>query len=134
MSDINVKIEDAQPINVSLSEAQPINIDLADAQPINITLAEPQPIEVSIVEAQPINVSLGEAINMYSGSNSEDKNFEFSLAGQTDVTIEHNLDKYPAISVLDSAGDEVEGDYQHLSTTRTRLLFSAGFSGKAIFN
>lgn len=63
-----------------------------------------------------------------------DKHFEYSLVGQTDITILHNLSKYPAISVFDSAGDEVEGDYQHLDINTSRLIFSAGFSGKAIFN
>lgn len=63
-----------------------------------------------------------------------DKNFETVLSGQTDITIDHNLNKYPAISVFDSAGDEVEGDYTHINTNSVRLRFSAGFSGKAIFN
>lgn len=63
-----------------------------------------------------------------------DKNFVATLSGQTDVVITHNLAKYPSVTVFDSAGDEIEGDYQHLDTARTRLTFSAGFSGKAIFN
>ena len=63
-----------------------------------------------------------------------DKNFTAVLSGETDITIAHNLGKYPSITVFDSAGDEVEGDYKHLDINHTRLLFSAGFGGKAIFN
>lgn len=63
-----------------------------------------------------------------------DKNFSYDLTGQTEVIVTHNLQKFPAITIFDSAGDEVEGEYQHLNVNTTRLTFSAGFSGKAIFN
>ena len=46
----------------------------------------------------------------------------------------HNLGKYPTITVVDSAGTEVIGDYIHINENRSILEFSGAFSGKAIFN
>lgn len=65
---------------------------------------------------------------------SGDKHFEYTISGQTDLTVTHNLNKFPSITVIDSANDEVEGDYQYIDNNNVRLIFSAGFSGKAIFN
>ena len=103
---------------------------------INLTLEDAQPINVSIENAQPINISLGEAVNIYNSDPSieSDKNFVYELTGQTNTVVTHNLDKFPSVTVMDSAGDEVKGEYQHVDNKRTRLLFSAGFSGRAIFN
>lgn len=47
----------------------------------------------------------------------------------------HNLNKYPAVTVLDSTGREVEGEIDHTDTTQAVLTFNGGgFSGKATFN
>lgn len=46
----------------------------------------------------------------------------------------HNLGKYPAVTVVDSADDEVTVDVHHDSTNQTTLTASAAFSGKAFFN
>lgn len=48
--------------------------------------------------------------------------------------ITHNLGKYPAVSVIDSAGTEVEGEVQYIDLNNVRLIFSAEFSGKATLN
>ena len=47
---------------------------------------------------------------------------------------EHNLNKYPSVSVLDSAKTEVEGHIKHISKNTTILKFSGSFSGIATFN
>ena len=57
-----------------------------------------------------------------------DSHFSQSFGGSS-VTVTHNLGKYPAVTVFDSAGDEVEGDIQHLNTNSFTLSFSASFSG-----
>ncbi len=49
-----------------------------------------------------------------------------------DVT--HNLGKYPATTVVDSAGTIVQGDVQYPSANRAVLTFSGEFSGFATFN
>lgn len=48
--------------------------------------------------------------------------------------ITHSLGKMPSVTVVDSAGTEIEGDVQYLSSTQIRLVFSAAFAGIAYLN
>lgn len=48
--------------------------------------------------------------------------------------INHNLDKYPPVSVVDSGGNVVMGDIQYTSPNQCILTFSAMFSGTAYLN
>ena len=48
--------------------------------------------------------------------------------------ITHNLNKYPSVTVIDSAGSEVEGDIDYTSANVVTLTFSGAFSGKAYLN
>lgn len=45
--------------------------------------------------------------------------------------IEHNLGFWPNVYVLDTNGDECEGEIQNVSTNRTDIFFSAPFAGRA---
>ena len=49
-------------------------------------------------------------------------------------TINHDLGKYPAVNIVDSANDEVIGEVKYNSTSQVVLTFSAAFSGKAFLN
>lgn len=50
-------------------------------------------------------------------------------------TITHNLGKVPSVTVIDSAGDEIEGHVNYPDPlTQVVLTFSAPFSGKAYLN
>lgn len=49
-------------------------------------------------------------------------------------TINHNLGKYPAIDVVDSAGTRVEGTIEYLSLYVARVTFSSLFGGTATCN
>lgn len=49
-------------------------------------------------------------------------------------TINHNLDKYPSVSVVDSAGSLVIGDVQYISRNALVVTFIGEFSGKAYLN
>lgn len=46
----------------------------------------------------------------------------------------HNLNGYPAVSVVDSAGSQVFGDVHYLDTMTVQILFSAPFSGQAVLS
>jgi hypothetical protein len=48
--------------------------------------------------------------------------------------ITHGLGRIPSITVLDSAGDEVEGDYSYPDLNSVILVFSAPFGGSANFS
>jgi pyruvate/oxaloacetate carboxyltransferase len=46
-------------------------------------------------------------------------------------TINHNMGKYPSVTVIDSAGSTLYGDYFYPNENTVTLTFSGGFSGKA---
>lgn len=48
--------------------------------------------------------------------------------------INHNMDKYPSVTVVDSAGSMVVGDVEYVSSNQIILYFIAEFSGKAYLN
>lgn len=48
--------------------------------------------------------------------------------------IGHNLDRYPAVSVVDSSGNTVICDAQYTSADSLTITFSAAFSGRAYLN
>lgn len=70
---------------------------------------------------------------------------ELGLTGDKDFTyikstpdsvweITHDLDKYPSVTVVDSAGSVVMGDITYTSKSALKVTFSAAFSGKAYLN
>jgi hypothetical protein len=48
--------------------------------------------------------------------------------------ITHNLDKYPSVSVVDSAGNTVVGDVKYESINKLTISFSSSFGGRAFLN
>lgn len=49
-------------------------------------------------------------------------------------TIDHPLNKFPSVSIVDSAGNLVIGDVQYVSTSQVIVSFVAQFSGRAYLN
>lgn len=49
-------------------------------------------------------------------------------------TINHNLNKYPSVSIVDSAGNLVIGNIEYTTLNTVIILFTAEFSGKAYLN
>lgn len=64
-----------------------------------------------------------------------DKHYEHtqSVASAT-WTINHNLGKFPSVTVLDSEGRECVGDLVHNSVNQCTGNFGSSFGGKAICN
>lgn len=56
------------------------------------------------------------------------------LVPSTEWVIIHNLDAYPSVTTVDSAGKQQEGDVHYDNNKRVRVLFSAPFSGSAFLN
>ena len=48
--------------------------------------------------------------------------------------IVHNLNKYPAVSIINSAGEEVIGDVFYNSLNQVTITFEGAFKGRAILN
>jgi|SRR5215831_11679927 len=46
----------------------------------------------------------------------------------------HNLGKFPAVSVVDSGGNEVETDVDYIDTNNLKVTFGAATSGKVYCN
>jgi hypothetical protein len=63
-----------------------------------------------------------------------DKHFSQAFNVASSVTVNHNLGKYPAVTVVNSAGDEVEGLVEHVSANSVSVSFSAPFSGVVYLN
>lgn len=49
-------------------------------------------------------------------------------------TIAHNLQRYPAVTVVDSAGTEVKGNVQYISANQLTIAFSVPFGGVCYLN
>ncbi len=64
-----------------------------------------------------------------------DKDFVFTqINPSTSWVIQHNLGKFPSITVVDTADTVVVGDYNYTDINNVILTFSAGFAGKAYLN
>lgn len=65
----------------------------------------------------------------------QDKTYvhEQNIASAT-WTIDHNLNKCPAVTVIDSGNNTVVGEVHYLSADSLQCVFSSAFSGKAILN
>lgn len=49
-------------------------------------------------------------------------------------TVNHNMNKYPSVTVIDSANNVVEGEVEYISLNQLEITFSSGFSGTAYAN
>lgn len=69
------------------------------------------------------------------GGGDGDKAFIFTQAiAAAQWEINHNLDKYPSVSIVDSGGNEVVGDVTYMTKNKLTVAFTAPFSGKAYLN
>lgn len=65
----------------------------------------------------------------------EDKTFVYEQSRpSSEWTVEHGLEKFPAVTVVDSAGTEVIGAIDYIDLNTVILTFVGAFSGKAFFN
>ena len=64
-----------------------------------------------------------------------DKHFAHTQSSASATwVVNHNLNKFPSVTVVDSAGTVVIGQVGYNSTTQATLTFVSSFSGKAYFN
>lgn len=48
--------------------------------------------------------------------------------------VNHNMNKYPSVNIVDTANDEVTGDVRYNNLNQITITFTAAFSGKAYLN
>lgn len=107
-------------------------------------LRGPQGIQGDIGIGLPVGGNIGEIIVKasnddydftYAAPNSlADKTYTQTFTTLSTVIVPHNLNKYPATTVIDSAGDEVEGIVEYTDLNNLTLVFSAPFSGRVSCN
>lgn len=69
------------------------------------------------------------------GGVSLDANFVYTQTSPSAVwTINHNLNKYPSVTIVDSADNMVIGEVFYNSLNQVTLTFAGAFSGKAFIN
>ncbi len=52
----------------------------------------------------------------------------------TTWNVNHNLGKFPSVTVIDTANTVVNGEYEYIDNNNITLKFSAAFAGKAYLN
>lgn len=96
---------------------------------------------IAIVDASGVEtkkVTISEFVQANTGST--DKNYVHNqISAASTWVVTHNLNKFPSVTVVDSAGTHVSGNITHDSINQTTITFiSSGvpspFSGKAFFN
>lgn len=118
--------ETDENVECSISEEnENINIDdvSVDDEIINCSMSEGY---------ENINIGVTDVVTV---TGNGDKNFVYeqqSASSTWDIT--HNLNKLPSITVIDSAGSVIQGEYEEVDENRVILYFSAPFTGKAIMN
>lgn len=64
-----------------------------------------------------------------------DKFFSFTQMTPAAVwNITHTLNKYPAVTVVDSGGSRVVGDVTYIDSANVTVTFNSAFAGKAYLN
>lgn len=103
----------------------------------NITALRRKEGMIVFVEADSINYQLvGGTWEVFAGSSGAGDKTYNHIQGVAETTwnVEHNLNKYPSVSVMDTGGNVVEGEIDYIDLNNIQLLFSAPFTGTASFN
>ena len=65
----------------------------------------------------------------------KDKNYVHNqMSASSTWTVQHNLNKFASVSVVDSGNNIVIGDVEHIDENNLTITFNASFSGKAYIN
>ena len=76
----------------------------------------------------------GDQANMTAMFQNSDKTAVKQISAQTVWNINHSLNKYPSVSVVDTGNNLVYGDVQYTSLSNLTITFSADTSGTAYLN
>jgi hypothetical protein len=103
-----------------------------------ITIIEEAAQEVLIVDTDGVQGVPGPPGPAGPAGTSADAQDRFYIHNQIEPAaqwiINHPLDKYPSVTVVDSAGSTVIGDVIYPSSSQIIVGFSAAFGGKAYLN
>jgi len=124
--------------NVSLSAVNNIGANRID---VTITVNLPTVLNIPIVSEgveDDIVVLDSSGFARDSGiklSDIQDKNFIYQQLSASNLwTVNHNLGKFPSVTVVDSGGTMVIGDIVYVNTNSLTISFSTAFAGVAYIN
>lgn len=64
-----------------------------------------------------------------------DKTYVYTQVFETtEWSIEHNLNKYPSVSIVDNENNQVWAEVQYIDLNTVKVKFSQGFTGKVFLN
>lgn len=66
---------------------------------------------------------------MQPGGDVGDKNFEMAFSSSTAVAVEHNLNKLPAVTVINTFDEECKADVEYIDDNNIIVTFKAAESG-----
>lgn len=115
------------------------NFAIYEMTAIEEDLAEPNFYDVSVTLLSSngsFNHSDIYTLSFYSYKQPDgDKFFEFNQVASSSVwEVNHSLNKFPSVSVVDSGGTAVIGDVDYIDSNNLTITFSIPFSGKAYMN
>lgn len=102
-----------------------------------VDTSEPEPVVVIVRDDETVEVVVsGEGPRGPSGEASgADKNEVFNQGVASALwTIKHNLNKFPSVTVFDSAKTQIEGDVTQINSNELTVAFGGAFSGVAYLN
>lgn len=115
------------------NEIERISITLEDRDNINVNLENKDSIKVNLSEKPNAGLKMGVA-KAVRVDNHDKSHVHTQLTPSSNWNIQHNLAKYPSVSIVNSAGDIVFGDVTYEDEENISISFSAAFAGKAYLN
>lgn len=121
-----------------VTKPRPVIIDVGDVKDVDIVCPRPTKTDsyTRLHNKPQIN-----GVTLEGNKTTEELNIETDanyVYNQTEASDEwiivHNLNKYPAVSIIDSAGDEVVGNVHYDSENQVTITFAGAFKGIATLN
>lgn len=131
---IDMKVVATEPINIVSPQLTPITLSAPNVVQTTSTsdyneLINKPTINGTVVEGN----KLSEDFDIYGTDNPE--TFVYTQTTPSAVwEIKHNLNKFPSITVCDSAGSVVIGEYNFVDLNTVICTFSGAFSGECYLN
>lgn len=128
--DVRFNVGEDQPVNADF-EVQPDVTFLADIEVETATRNHDELFHRDYPDQHPISAITG----LEDALLNADKTFVFEQGIASDTwNITHNLNKYPSVTVVDSAGNEVIAEVVYTDTNNCVVTMTAAFKGKAYLN
>lgn len=116
------------------NNARLISRELVDTKPMSIRAYSYPNVTINYNEDTDLEERVTNLETNFSNLDA-DKNYEYRQDSAASVwSIDHNLNKYPSVTILDSTGEQCLGDITHLNKNSLIITFTAAFSGKASLN